>query len=131
MRRKIVVFTGDLSYVVRAGIVEIDRALADVAWFVVVHTPKKRPLALLRNQWRNLRRNGWRWVPYQVIEIFKGLFSGSDASRRDLPGHEYTRQGLEERGNVQFLEVTNIHESGTLDAVKTFAPCLGLSLAAA
>ena len=127
---RIAVFTAELGYSVRKGIVEIDRAIPYLSWLIVIHSPKKSLRILLRNQWRNLRRNGWRWVPYQVIEIFKGLFSGSDASRRDLPGHEYTRQGLEERGNVQFLEVTNIHESGTLDAVKTFAPCLGLSLAA-
>jgi peptidoglycan/xylan/chitin deacetylase (PgdA/CDA1 family) len=63
------------------------------------------------------------------MEILKRLFLHSNESRRDLPGYEYTRKGLKERGNIQFLEVADIHVAGTIEFVKTFAPCLGLSLA--
>ena len=68
-RRAIVVFTGDLAFAVRKGVVEIDRAIDDLSWLIVVHAPNKTPRQLLRNQWRNLRRNGWRWIPYQLGDM--------------------------------------------------------------
>jgi peptidoglycan/xylan/chitin deacetylase (PgdA/CDA1 family) len=129
MSNRIVVFTGILSYSVRKGIVEIDRAIPDLSWLIVLHSPKKDFSTLLRNQWRNFKRNGWRWLPYQFGEIL---------SRIDNPvqsvtvrgGKEFTQSGLMSRSNLQFLRVDDLHAASTLQEIKKFKPDLGISLAA-
>src|SRR4051812_24624322 len=79
---RLVVFTGQLSYVVRANIVAIDDALrGDVVWLVLLHAPRRRPARLLKNQWRNLKRNGWRWIPFTGLEVLDVLW---DPMRRFL-----------------------------------------------
>ena len=37
---------------------------ATATWLVLLHTPAKTLRQVLRNQWLNLSRNGWRWIPY-------------------------------------------------------------------
>ena len=128
---RIVVFTGDLAYSVRKGIKEVDKALTDVSWLVVVHAPRKTLRHLLRSQWLNLRRNGWRWIPYQVADVMRRLLlSAAAAPVRDAPGCEFSLGALTQMPGMQMLRVTDIHAPSSLEAVRAFQPDLGLALAA-
>jgi len=132
--KKIVVYTGGLSYSVRKGIVEIDRAMADVSWLIVMHAPQKSAQQLVKSQWRNLRRNGLRWIPYQGADLWARLFdrNASDATPTDpdCPGSEYTLEAMRARPNLRWLHATDIHAETALQQVRAFAPDLGLSIAA-
>jgi peptidoglycan/xylan/chitin deacetylase (PgdA/CDA1 family) len=130
MPRGIVVFTGNLSHSVRKNIVEIDKAVPDLRWLIVHHTPPRTPAQLLRNQWRNLRRNGWRWIPYQLNDLWQRWRTNGAAPALGNCGDEYTTDALTARDNVELLHVQDIHAAASLQAVMHFAPQLGLSLAA-
>ena len=128
---KIVVFSGDLNYSVRKGITQIDRAIPGLSWLVVFYSPKKTTSQVLRSQWRNLQRNGWRWIFYQISEVRRGLLARvPDKSPPSAPGGEFTIEALRSRTNIQLLKVASIHSADALEAVDGFAPDLGLSLAA-
>jgi peptidoglycan/xylan/chitin deacetylase (PgdA/CDA1 family) len=128
---KLAVFTGDLAYSVRKGIVEIDRAVEGLEWLIVLQRPRKPARQLLRNQWRNLRRNGWRWIPYQAHDAWRRIVAGAPANAPACAtGRAYSLAALRDNPRVRLLEVPNIHAAETLAEVRTFAPMLGLSLAA-
>ena len=131
MTRRIVVFTSNPAFSVRKGIVEIDRAIPDLSWLVVVSRPRREPMRLLRSQWLNLRRNGWRWIPYQLADIWQRLLpSGAEARESGGVGAEYTAAALERLSNLKISLVTDINSQSTCSAVAEFGPDLGLSLAA-
>jgi len=128
---RIVVFTGDLSYSVRRGIVEIDRSVKNLSWLVLVHTGQRNAAMLLRSQWRNLRRNGWRWIPYQSADLWRRIAGhGERPVEAKVPGGEFSLQRFEARPNVRVLRAPDIHAEPVLRTVREFAPRLGLSLAA-
>jgi len=128
--RRIAVFTASLSYSVRKGIVAIDRAVPGLDWLILVHAPPRSARVLARNQWRNLKRNGLRWIPYQLAEI-AGRFAPSIADADDVraPGRDYTRAALEARPNLHVREFGDLHGDAALAALREFAPELGLALA--
>jgi len=132
--RRIVVFSGDLSYAVRKGIIELDDdAAGTLSWLIVLHASRKTVRQLLGNQWLNLRRNGWRWIPYQLAELVSRVAARRSAAapdRRDGPGTEFSVESLLARPNVRLLRVDDLHGESALRAVREFAPDLGLSLAA-
>ncbi len=131
MPRKIVVFTGSLAYSVRKGIVAIDRALPDLQWLIVVGSPPRTTAGLLRNQWRNLLRNGWRWIPYQAGDLWHRLRERSETT--PPPGEfaaDYSLASLQGRPGIRLLHVGDINAPSTCAAVEDFGPDLGLSLAA-
>jgi peptidoglycan/xylan/chitin deacetylase (PgdA/CDA1 family) len=129
--RRIAVFTASLSYSVRKGIVAIDRAIPGLDWLVLLHAPPRTPRLLIRNQWRNLKRNGVRWIPYQARDLAARLAKGAaDTPPGAVPGFAYTRGALEAMPNLRLLQVADIHGDDALAAVRAFAPDLGLSLAA-
>ena len=119
----IVVFTGDLSFSVRKGIVHIDRTVPDTRWLVLVHRPPKRAARMARNQWRNLRRNGWRWIPYQVGEACR-LLTASQQPRRAVPqapGEEFSLAALRRNPRVR-RPLFSIPVHGTLNLHKGKVP---------
>ena len=129
--QRIVVFTGNPAYSVRKGIVEIDAALGGLEWLVLVHRPPRTPARLWRNQWLNLRRNGWRWIPHQLNDLWQGLRAPRGAAPgADVPGAAYEAAALRAMPNVRFEPVGDLHHEDTLAQVRAFAPDLGLSLAA-
>jgi len=131
MQHRIVVFTGDLSYSVRAGILAIDHALGNASWLVIVHSPRKALPTLVRNQLRNLRINGWRWIPYQIRELVKGISLPRERSGiPNAPSSESAADAFAARANIRIERVTRIHADTTLSLVRDFAPELGLSMAA-
>ena len=129
--RNIVVFTGNLAYSVRKGIIEIDCAIGGLNWLVVMHTPRKSLRQLIRSQWFNLKRNGWRWIPYQTQDILQRVFpSSSTPIDSHAPGNDYSLAVLGGKANVQILRVNDLQSAQSLAAVRDFVPELGLSLAA-
>ena len=128
---RLVVFTGDLSYAVRKGILEIDAALPGTDWLILLHAPNKTLRQLVRSQWLNLHRNGWRWIPYQLADIVRRALPGSAAAAAPPgPGSEYSLDALRRRGNVRLERVADIHGTPALDMLRRFDAELGLSLAA-
>lgn len=128
---RIVVFTGEMTYSVRKGIAEIDRAIPGLQWLVLIHSPRKGAKQLLRNQWRNLRRNGWRWIPYQCDDILERLIPRRTIPATEgFPGYEYAAPALRARRNIRIEKVADIHSEESIALVRAFAPDLGLSLAA-
>ena len=131
---RIVVFTGDLSFAVRKGIVLADKAIAGLTWLVVVHSPRKRPGAVLKSQWRALRRDGWRWWPYTLGEVWRRVVAAgagdAPATPDTLPGSEFSGAALASRDNVRIVRVPDIHAPESIQLVKDFAPRLGLALGA-
>ena len=131
MEYRIVVFTGSLSYAVRAGIAAIDEALPRPSWMIVVEQPRKHVVTLMRNQWRNLRRNGWRWIAYQLRELVAAAMPRADSTAHSgQPGYSASRIALEANGRMIFCLVQNLHAESTIAKVREFAPDLGLSIAA-
>lgn len=131
MARGIVVFTGSLTHSVRRNIVDIDRAIPDLRWLIVQHSPPRTIRRLLRNQWLNLRRNGWRWIPYQLGDAWSRLRQAKERPiGRELCGAQYTMDGLAAQENVELLRVADLHGDDTLRAVEHFDAEVGLSLAA-
>jgi len=130
--RRIVVFTGGLNYTVCKGIVAIDDAIAGLQWLVLVRTEPRTLGRLWRNQVQNVRRNGWRWLPYQCVEMLRRAFAPrrAQAVKPPCPGHEFTSAALEGRPHIAIERVGDIHAISALERVKAFAPDLGLSLAA-
>ena len=128
----IVVFTGDLSFSVRKGIVHIDRSVPNTRWLVVVHRPPRGAARLARNQWRNLRRNGWRWIPYQVGEACRLLWTSQPTGRTlaPAPGEEFSLAALRRNPRVRLLEVPDLHAPDALKVIRDFSPDLGIALAA-
>lgn len=125
------VFTADLCHFVRRGIIEIDNAIPDANWLIIIHAPKKPLRTLLRNQLRNLKRNGWRWIPYQLIEVIRTICSESDPDLNPgAPGYEFSNAALRAKRNIQILTVNDIHAPDVIEKVRNFNSTLGLSLAA-
>jgi len=130
--QRIVVFTGDMSYTVRKGIVEIDDAIPGLKWLVLICSPRLSLRRVLRSQIQNLKRNGWRWIPYQVRDLWRRRASrGVPREPCDpVPGCEYTTKALRERPNIRIETVDDLHEVAAIECVRRFEPDLGLSLAA-
>lgn len=128
---RLVVFTGDLGYNVRRNIVDLDARVQGLSWLVLVHAPSRSFFKLLASQRGNLRRHGWRWVPYQIRELFARLrLYQTSLSAPDAPGSEYDMERLQARGNVRIVRVDDIHDDVCHKLLSEFAPDLGLSLAA-
>jgi peptidoglycan/xylan/chitin deacetylase (PgdA/CDA1 family) len=131
--RRIVVFTGDLSFQVRKGIVLVDRAIDNVSWLVLVHSPRRKRLPqLLRSQWLNLRRNGWRRIPELLAQAWRRVVGVKAAARPEpgSPGEEFASAAFESRPNVNVARVDDIHAPESLALVRDFGAQLGLALAA-
>jgi peptidoglycan/xylan/chitin deacetylase (PgdA/CDA1 family) len=131
-RVRIVVFTSNPSHSVRHGIVAIDDAVDGIEWLVLHHVPARPLRQLLRNQWRNLRRHGWRWVSYLAGEVMRRLMGGNHAGAVGdrAPGHELSLDAMLARGRLRVMKVADIHGPQSLAAAREFEPDLGLSLAA-
>lgn len=131
VQRRIVVFTGNPSYSVRKGIVDIDCSISGLNWLVLVHSPARTPARLLRNQWLNLKRNGWRWIPHQIADMWRQRRTSAAANCEIAsPGAAYTTASLARRPNLQIARVEDLHAAQSLALVRDFSPDLGLSLAA-
>ena len=130
-RHRLVVFTADLGYSVRQGILEIDRSVAGVSWLILLHSPRRSLKKMARSQWQNLRRNGWRWIPHEMLDLWRRVTARREppAATSAAPGDECTLQALSETAVLRIVPV-DLHAAETRALLQAFAPDLGLSLAA-
>lgn len=131
VRPRIAVFTGDLNYTVRRNIIDLDDRLGGADWLVLVHAPPRTFGRLLRNQRLNLRKHGWRWVPYQFSELLSRIVSSPEPPANiHAPGKEYTSEALRQRTHVAVQHMADIQGAAGVEALRLFKADLGLSLAA-
>jgi peptidoglycan/xylan/chitin deacetylase (PgdA/CDA1 family) len=131
MTARLVVFTGDLNYSVRANIVAIDDAAGgEVDWLILLHTQLRSTRQILHNQWRNAQRHGWRWIPHTAADVLIKLgAANTPAAARNAPGYATTPEGFSVRPRISLHRV-NLHAPAAVELARQFSPDLGLSLAA-
>jgi peptidoglycan/xylan/chitin deacetylase (PgdA/CDA1 family) len=134
MKHKLVVFSGEFAYSVCKGIVELDRRIDGAQWLLIRHSPSRTLSDLMRSQWRNVRKHGWHWLIYQATHFASDLrrIVGRSHPSDDVagPGIEYQLSRILLRPNVRLLDVHDINGADVVEHVRTFAPDLGVSLAA-
>jgi len=132
--RKVVIITGGFSlYSVRKGIVELVRTFPQIEWMILEGAPQKSVRVLLRNQWRNIKKNGWRWVPYQARDLMARLFlkwRQLTSASGSAPGAQYSASAVLRLPNVRYHRVPDVHSEDALAQVRAFGPDLAVSLAA-
>jgi len=130
---RIIIFTASLDFNVRWNVMTIAERYPEYGLAVLLHAPGKKPAQLVRNQWRNLRRHGWRWVPYQGGEIL-GLFAGrlhrQPPRSPDRPGQMFTMAALERHPRIRIHRVAAINGEEACAWTREFAPDLGVALGA-
>ena len=128
------IFTANLgAYSVRRGISELLVRFPTTKWLIVEHRPPRRWVRVARNQIRQLRRDGWRWLPAiasSATQEVRNRLRKRDEPAADLPGQEYELARLLSHTHVSFVRTGDIHASTTLDTVRGFNPDVGISLAA-
>jgi len=130
--RRVVVFTSQRSYSVCKGIVVLARQFPAVEWLVLEERARKSPARLLRNQFRNLRRHGVRWIPYQLADIGRRARELLRPARgpRAVPGDAFTFQAVGTLPQVTIRSFSSIHGDAAVALAVEFGPDLGISLAA-
>src|SRR6266513_5109928 len=132
--RKVVIITGGFGlYSVRKGIVEMVQSFPQIEWMILESAPQKSVRVLLRNQWRNIEKNGWHWIPYQAWDLMARL----SLERRQMastsgfrPGAQYSASAVLRLPNVSYSRVPDVHSEDALARVRAFGPDLAVSLAA-
>jgi peptidoglycan/xylan/chitin deacetylase (PgdA/CDA1 family) len=130
---RIVIFASNLDFNVRWNVVTLAERYPECKFAIVIHAPRKAPSQLLRNQWRNLKRHGWRWIPYQGQEILS-LSADRMRSRplpsRDRPGQMFSAEAIAAHPRIQVQRVAAINGEQSCAFVREFAPDLGIALGA-
>lgn len=130
---RIVIFTGNADYTVRKGLAALIERFPEAHFLVMLHKPRKSLRRIARNQYRNLRRNGWRWIIYQsaeIIDLVKHRWRRPRWHSETHPRRRYETSVVFDSDRVA-LEITeNIHNAESIRRVQAFSPDLGVSLAA-
>jgi peptidoglycan/xylan/chitin deacetylase (PgdA/CDA1 family) len=130
---RIIIFTASLDFNVRWNVMTIAERHPECELAVLLHAPNKKPAQLVRNQWRNLHRHGWRWVPYQAGEIL-GLIANrlhrQPPQSPDRPGQMFTMAALKQHPRIRIHPVAAINGEQACAWVREFAPDLGVALGA-
>ncbi len=130
--RSCVIFTGSTSFSVAKGIVKLAFAYPDIDFKIFYHSPQRSLSTILRNQVRNVRRNGVRWIWYQASEILRAL--GDRGSQRrsmdDAPGGDYEWSSMLAMSNVSVHFEGNVNSDEAARRLRQDEPDFGISLAA-
>lgn len=127
--KKIVVFTGNINYSVRKGLISIDRDMDGPSWLILLHAPSHSFSRVLRNQWHNLKYHGWRRIPdIAVSAYFRIRPFANPRIPPSAPGMEYTLDRIRELPNFRFVKFKNISSKNAMKEIIRFEPDLGLSL---
>jgi methionyl-tRNA formyltransferase len=98
-----------------------------------VHAPKKRIGKLFSNQLRNVKRHGWRWIPYQLAEI-AGMVAarGHQAPQQspDRPGQMFSPHALEQHPRIDIKRFASINGAEACALVRDHGFDLGIALGA-
>lgn len=130
---KLVIFTGHLDFNVRWNVVRLADRFADAQITILVHAPQKRIGKLLTNQLRNLKRHGWRWIPYQLAEI-AGMIAArlrrAPPQSPDRPGQMFSQQALEQHSRIHIERFASINGPQACAFVREHGFELGIALGA-
>jgi methionyl-tRNA formyltransferase len=130
---QIIIFTANFDFNVRWGVLTLTEKFPDCQFTVLLYAPKKTVGRLLANQWKNVNRHGWRWIPYQGAEIVELLIKKSRAKRldgEDRPGRMFSADALEQHPRIALRRVAAMNGIDACDYVKARAPDLGIALGA-
>lgn len=132
---RLAVFTSDLSYGVRRQIVELSQRLPGARWLILVHAPRRSLGQLVASQRMNVRKHGWRWIPYQMgeaLRLLKDRLASAPAAapRGPRPGQEFELDRVLALPGLEVVRVSDIHGPESLARLREFGADLGLSLAA-
>lgn len=132
--KNFVIFSGSLDFYVRWNIVALLDKHPHVHITVLLHNPPKITGRIIKNQFKNLIRHGWRWIPYQVSEALKLIASKNQRTRTyhsiDLPGQAFTRQALNNHPRIIIKHVNDINNTESQEFLRCLSPELGIALAA-
>lgn len=130
---KLVIFTGHLDFNVRWNVVCLADQFADAQLTVLVHAPRKRAAKLVSNQLRNIRRHGWRWIPYQLAEI-GGILAAKGGQAppqsRDRPGQMFSAEALQRHPRIAIQRFASINGDEACALVREEGFDLGIALGA-
>lgn len=131
---RVVIITSGLNlFSVRKGIVELARNFPEIEWMLLEYSPRKSFGLLLRNQWRNIRKNGWRWIPYQARDVAERVlhrWRRAPPTSGSLPGSQYSMRAVLQLERLTHIRAADLLGKDTLAQVRQFGPDLGVSLAA-
>lgn len=128
-----VVFTATEMVSVRQSIASLLEHFPTAQITVLQHAPQKSVKQLLRSQQRNLKRHGWRWIPYQSGEVVRRVVAKVTKARvGNLPrvGTAFALSALKQHPRVSWNIFRSIHDPEALALAKSINPDLGISLAA-
>lgn len=130
--QRIVVFTGDIqNFSVRKGLLDIDQAIPNLCWLIVVNSPNISLSQLIRNQYRNLRHHGWRRVPDIVSAVYDRITTSQPQEpSENAPGVDYDLTYIKSNKRFKVLYFNHLHSAESISAVSDFSADIGLSLAA-
>jgi len=123
------VFSGQLTASVRRGVLRLHRDWPHATWLIVVARPTRTAANVIRSQGRQLRRNGWRWIPHQSADAGRRLMAHLRTQPRPT-AWERDWADFVGRPAVTLLEVEDLAAATTVERVEKFAPDVGISLAA-
>lgn len=127
--QRIVVFTQDPPDATYRNVVAIDRALPGLNWLLLIARPRRSLRRRCANQWRRLRRDGWRHVPVLANAIRSRLRRRNDPPlAADAPGGDCILKAVAAMNNVRIHRVHDLHAPESLEAVRAFNADLGLTL---
>jgi peptidoglycan/xylan/chitin deacetylase (PgdA/CDA1 family) len=128
-----VVFTATDMFSVRQSIASLLEEFPKATVTVLQHSPKKTVGQLFRSQKRNLKRHGWRWIPYQCEEIVRRIgdrvFPSAPACDPKT-GVQFEKVSLLKDPRVVWRNFSSIHSQDAIELITEVKPDLGISLAA-
>jgi peptidoglycan/xylan/chitin deacetylase (PgdA/CDA1 family)/folate-dependent phosphoribosylglycinamide formyltransferase PurN len=131
----IIIFTANLDFNVRWGVLTLAQRFPDYRFTIARQVAKKPVSRLVRNQFRNLKRHGWRWVPYQGFEIAGMLAArllprAAPPASPDAPGLMYSTAALASHPRVTVKDFAAINGPEACAYVKEHNFDLGIALGA-
>lgn len=124
------VFSSNLSDSVRRGLLALNGSWPDASWLIVLHRPHRSAGRLIKSQVLNLKRNGWRWLPYQAGDASRRILARWQPLPAAAPPWQADWTAFLARSTVTLVAVDDMSAASSLRQVEDFRPDLGLSLAA-
>lgn len=131
--KDIVIFTASLDFNVRWNAVALSERFPNTRFTILFHRPRKQVRRLVRNQFTNLRRHGWRWIPYQAGELIRLVGRTRQRVSRgsqERPGKMFDMEALEKHPRIEIRAFADINGKEACDFLNRLRPDLGIALAA-
>jgi peptidoglycan/xylan/chitin deacetylase (PgdA/CDA1 family) len=130
--RRCVVLAGRWDFGVRRHVGRLADAFPDVDWLVLIHRPGRTSASLARSQVRNLRRHGWRWIPYRIGRAWEAGHDRMAPRQPDgpRPGECYGDSAIRARPNVRVEQPLAINSPAAAELIRTWGADLGIAVSA-